>query len=115
MYERTTPSIPQHIDYERNLSWVAKFVKNYNDTHSDREMSVKLRSCLDNLHYFVEFAFTVPVWEGMHNAYANPVNPNNDWDNFFKEFKATYFAYHKFQRNWNAKKKTNKDFQYFTP
>lgn len=103
--------VNQHPDYEKNVNWGGKFLNNYNDSHGGRYFMLKMSQNTDGHKYYFSFSFTVPFEYGTHPSYGNPVNPNQDYENFMKEFKGTFCAYSKIQRKWD---KAFKDFEAFS-
>ncbi len=103
--------IDRHPDYEKNLNWGSKFTHNYNGSHDGRYFSMKMTPNLDGLKYYFSFSFTVPHEYGNHPSYGNPVNPNQNYEIFMKEFKGTFCAYSTLQKKWD---KASKDFAAFS-
>ena len=115
MNENKAMGIQEHFDYKKNINWGAKFIKNYNDSHSDKFFGLRTHIGNDNEHYFFMFSFSIPLQYGNHPHYANPVNPNQSFEEFMDEFKHTFAAYNRMQKKWERSHLGNKNFEAFNP
>jgi len=91
----------RHFDYEKNLKWGYKFIQNFNNGFDGKEFMISAQKNSDGKYYFT-LSFKP---EGNHPSYANIVNPNQDYESFFKEFNATSSIYFDMQKKWNKRPK----------
>lgn len=112
--------IQKHIDYSLNLNWGSKFIKKYND-EMNRTMTLRVVESVKGESYYFEFSFCYGMNQGnpsiyeRMNFFSSPVDPNQDLDQFRKEFKIAYWQFLQLQRRLDSSLNSQENFSAFNP